>query len=567
MTLETLSPEVLATICSYSEVACLSVVSKRIRAVTLKFILRSLRVSFPGDRFEAISGFLKQAKNSLHVRTLVLDAEETDKATWQRLIEFLDGLTGLKSIECRENVALSLLTDWGQLPDCELFVRKFQMRGGLGREDYELDPKFRLLSASRLTSLECDVSVRDLERASKVLESDEEEEYSGEDEGSEGPDVRGMEWHQDMLMAQAESLHIAKVVAFLTSVVPNLKRLELTQNYLYGSIAIPTRHARRAKLVHLDLSCIGNPQHMLFKHLQTSTDFEVLESLLLPGISERTHERIFRNPMSLPRLKELEMYVPCGLVPYYGYPGYQAYDEEYVETSWSYIRTFLMNLPPLKKLKLIGGYNYVLGNCLEYHSTLERLTLHGAYDLVDLESTVGIDPKLLERIVQCESLTFLDIQVHRSRGDDGIWKILQQLRLETLILTMDCLVKRFDSTFENRKEVLECAATDAALVRSIYDIYDLEYLRVTTAFDGVQAFHTEDLNTVRAVLQELTGSFEVKRVEGRARVVEIALEQLPVDEDALKFDSEIMNVFESTWPSKGGSWKDDWHSLPLALDT
>ena len=103
------------------------------------------------------------------------------------------------------------------------------MRGGLQREDYQHDPKFRLLSASCLTALECEVGTRDLKRGSKVIDDEEEDEGEEEDdeedvvEGSDGGPDGGPddELEQDMLMAQAESLHLAKAVTFLTSVVPN----------------------------------------------------------------------------------------------------------------------------------------------------------------------------------------------------------------------------------------------------------------------------------------------------------------------------------------------------------
>ena len=558
MTLETLPPEVLSEICGYVDVMSLSFVSKRIRAVALKFILNKLKVSFPGDRFEGVSEFLRKSKNGRHVRALVLDAEESDQATWERLIEFLGCLTGLKSVECWEDIALSLLAVWEQL-QCELFVRGFQMRGGLQREDYQLDPKFRLLTASCLTSLECDVSMRDLERGSKVLNVDEDGENEGktEGEGEEEDEGADPELDQDILMAQAESRHIAKVVNFLTSVVPNLRRLDLTQNYWYGSIEIPKRQARRAKLVHLDLSGLGNPQPMLFRHLQKSTDFEVLESLSLPDVSALTCKWLEENPMSLPRLKELKMHVQQIHIQ----------DQEYSMDCCTYVENLLMNVPPLKKLKLVGDYNYVLGKCLEHHSTLESLTLHEKDDVLDVDFTTGIDLKLLEGILRCNNLSFLDIQVHQSRRKGRIWRMLQDSRLETLILTLDCQVERFDSTFDNRKEVLEFAAIDEALARSIYDTCGLEYLMVTSTSAGVQAFNTDDLNTVRAVLQELTGSYEVRRIEGRVHVVELAREMLPVDEDAIELDSDIMGVFRTIWPSKGGDWKDDWHSLPLVGDT
>ncbi|MCJ1392121.1 hypothetical protein MMC18_004988 [Xylographa bjoerkii] len=246
--------------------------------------------------------------------------------------------------------------------------------------------------------------------------------------------------------------------------------------------------------------------------------------------------------------------------------GYMRY-QGHVGDSLMRMKRFLRNVPPLKKLKLVGDYNYVLANCLEHHSTLESLTLHENDDVLDMDFATGIDLDILQGILRWENLTILDIQVHRSRGDGGIWRMLQDSRLETLILTLDCQVERFYSTFEISKEVLECAATDEALAISIYNICGLEYLMVTSTFTGVEAFNMDDSNTVKAVLQELTGSYEVTRVEGRVRVVEIAREMLPAAEDAIKFDSDIMDVFRSIWPSKGTNWRDDWHSLPLVVDT
>ncbi|MCJ1289637.1 hypothetical protein MMC34_001170 [Xylographa carneopallida] len=544
-----LPPEILDGICSYIDVTSLSFVSKRVRAVALKFILSRLKLSFPGDHFEAILGFLMQSNHGRHVRTLVLDAQETSKATWQHLIEFLRCLTGLKIIECREDTALSLLAVWDHRPPWELFVRGFQLRGRLQGEDYQLNPKFRLLAASCLTSLVCDVGMLDLKRGSTVIhgdEDEEDEENEGEEEGA------GDELDQDLLMAQAESLHIAKVVSFLTSVAPNLRRLDVTRNYWYGSIEIPKRRARRAKLVHFDFFDTINPQPLLFERLQKSIDFEALESLSLPYMSELTYEWLDDNPMSLSRLKELKMYIPMF--------------QEHAGDSWKHVENLLMNVPPLKKLQLVGKYTNIRGNCLEHHSTLETLTLHEKDDVLDMDFTTGIDLRLLKDILRWKNLTFLDIQVHRSRRDGRMWRMLQDSPLETLILTFESRPKWIDSTFENRKEALEYAAIDEALARSIYDVCGLERLVVRSTSTWFQAFATEDENTVRALLHELTGSYEVSRVEGRVHVVELARQRLPADDNAIKLDSEIMDVFRSIWPSKGGSWKDDWCSLPLVVD-
>ena len=171
MKFEKLPPELLGEVCGYldkSSCASVSFVSKRVRAVALQFILSDLNLSFPGSRFEATSRFLQQSDSSQHVRSLVLSNEQIDLATSQHLIEFLSSLTELKSIECWERTALSLLTVWDQLPQCELFVRGFRMSGSLGLKDYQLASKLELLSAPCLTCLECDVGVLDLPRASKL---------------------------------------------------------------------------------------------------------------------------------------------------------------------------------------------------------------------------------------------------------------------------------------------------------------------------------------------------------------------------------------------------------------
>ena len=114
--------------------------------------------------------------------------------------------------------------------------------------------------------------------------------------------------------------------------------------------------------------------------------------------------------MVLPRLKELKMYCQAGNMLY----------QEHTIFFQMCIEDLLTNLPPLNKLELVGDYKYALEDCLGHHSTLKSLTLHEKDDVLDVEYVTGIDSKLLEGILRCENLTFLDIQVHRSRGDGGI---------------------------------------------------------------------------------------------------------------------------------------------------
>lgn len=557
MTLETLPPELLAHIFSYVDVASLSFVSKRIRAVALKFILSSLKVHFPGDTFEAISGFLRHSNNSQHVRTLYLanTAEKVVPAAMRRLIEFLGRLTGLKSIACSERIALSLLAVRDSLPQCELLVRGFQLRECLGRKDYQLSPRFNLLTSSCLVSLECYVDMLDLPRGSKVLSYDEDEDDEEDEEGSsEGADP---ELDQDILMDQAESIHFAEVVNFLAGVVPNLKRLDLKRYYAYGSVEIPRQRARRAKLLHLDLTDAGNPQRMLLEGLKKATDFEVLETLFLPEISKFTHQWLDKNSMSLPRLKHLKMRVPLGYYVMGDQSGY-----EYTGNCWTYVENFLMNVPPLKKLELTGDYNHVLGACLEHHSTLESLTLRHTV-VPECKFAGGIELKLLRRILRYENLTFLDIQMRKS-GDDGIWKMLQDSRVETLMLTFTYLEQDYKPTGIDWRKLLECIAIDEALVRSIYEACGLEYLQLASVINGREMYLGDDPATVEVVLHELTGSFSATRVEGRVHIVEMPkLPHLVKKKNAIKLDSGFMDIFRSIWPSKGGDWADDWHSLPL----
>ena len=181
MALERLQPELQSEICSYIDVFNLSLVSKRLRAVALRFILSNLTVSFPGDRYEEISGLLGQSDNTKHVRHLILKVPGLSDATLKSLVEFLSQLTGLKSLECREDIALLLVPFLDRLPRCELFVSEFRIGGGIGLTDHDLASKLPLLSASSLTCLECDVAMRDLPRGTKVLDYDE----TGEDH--EGP--------------------------------------------------------------------------------------------------------------------------------------------------------------------------------------------------------------------------------------------------------------------------------------------------------------------------------------------------------------------------------------------
>jgi hypothetical protein len=553
MSLETLPPEILAYICNYIDPKSLSLVSKRIRAITLRYILRTLKVSFPGEKFDAILAFLKDSDNSQHVRTLTLDAQQSDQVAWQKLVDFLSHLTGLRSIECREDTALSLLKSWDQLPPCELSVIGFKFDKSLRGEDYELNPKFKLLTAPCLTSLDCCIGILDLERDINLLNEISNEDNE-EDEWAEGPDL---EPDQELIMALAESLQAAKVADFLTSVVPNLRRLDLRSSYGFGSNEVPNRPARKAKLKRLDVSSLQNPQTVLLERLQKIIDFEVLESLYLPNLSEITFDWFIKNPMSLPQLKELKFHKPRYAFPLSDGPDHDLRGAQ----------NMLMSIPPLRKLELTGDYHFFLNQCLEHHSTLESLALHenpGVPYYVDIS---GISPKLLKSILQLNNLAFLDIEVCRSRFHDGGLRMLQKLRLRTLILRLHHTAPSFNSTsYERHRAVLEYVATDEFLARSIYDTCGLEHLTITSTPLVFHEFNNDCMTTVKAVLQELARSYEVTTVEGRTNVVELKGNRSPFRNEALQLDSEIMQVFRSIWPSKGEDWRDDWHSLPLFID-
>ena len=564
MTLERLQPELLGEICSYIDVSSLSLVSKRLRAVALRRILSNLAVTFPGDRYEGISGLLRQSGNCKHVRHLVLKAWKSNDPIWERLTEFLRHLTGLKSLECHEDIALVLVPFLNQLPRCELFVSEFRLGGGTSLANH-LAPKLQMLAASCLTCLACDVAMRDLPRGTKVLDYDETEEDSGQSDQDEDGDseVSGedadLELDQDILMAQAECSHLIKAVNFLSSIAPNLKRLDLRQNYLHGSIDIPTRRAGRLKLTHLNLSGLEVLERPLLQQLQKITDFENLENLALARMQRTTLAWLDRHPIALPALKQLRMHID-------GCTRERCYGE-----SCKYLKRLLLNAPPLRKLEMTGDYNHVLGDCLERHSTLESLALHeriGSDSVID-----GIDLDLLKDILRLKSLTSLDIQTQPIR-DGTIWKKFHDSKVTMLKLTFEYRMtfeyrRRYHrSSIEDSRELLERAAVDEALARSIFEICGLEYLEVTNVLARSFAFWTADAesNTVKAVLEELAGSYRVTRAEGRIKVVNIGQKKTPIDEDAFMLDSEFMDAFRSLWPSRGGDWRDDWHSSPLIID-
>ena len=571
MALERLPPELLGEICSYIDVSSLSLVSKRLHAVALRFILSNLAVTFPGDRYEEISGLFRQSDNSKHVRHLVLKAWKSNDAIWERLIEFLGHLTGLKSLECREDTALLLVPFLNQLPRCELFVSEFRLGGGIGLANHHLTPKLQMLLASCLTCLECDVTMRDLPRGTKVLDYDETgEDHEGPDESldpvqsdqdedgdNEGSDEDAdPELDQGILMAQAECFHLIKAVNFLTSIAPNLKRLDLRQNYFYESIEIPTRRAGTLELTHLNLSGLEVLERPLLQKLQKVTDFENLEILALARMRRTTLAWLDRNPIALPALKQLRMHIASGCTR-----------ERCFGESCKYTERILLNFPPLKKLELTGDYNHVLGDCLERHSTLQSLALHEHRMVSDCSIIDGIDLDLLKDILRLKNLTSLDIQTRPIR-DDTIWKTFQDSRVTTLKLTFEYRRRYHHSLIEDSRELLERAAVDEALARSISEICRLEYLEVTNVFAGSLVFWTDDaeLNTEKAVLEELAGSYRVTRAEGRIKVVNVGQKKTPIDKDAFMLDCELMEAFRSLWPSKGGDWRDDWHSLPLVID-
>ena len=358
-------------------------------------------------------------------------------------------------------------------------------------------------------------------------------------------------------MADAESLHFTRVVKFLTTVVPNLKRLDLWRNYTHRSIEIPKRRAKRAKLTHLDLSGISYPQRILFENLQKAVDLEMLESLSVPCISDFTFKWVETNLMSLPRLKNLKM---------------EANPEDSMKYSCSSkllrknLGKLLMKVPSSKKLELFGEYHSFPHNCLEKHSTLESLTFDDNRCGFDPFFSTGIDLKLLERVLNHRKLTSLSIRVRQSKEAIRMWKMLQVSRVEPLILTLECRDWDFRKTQANSRALLKIAATDEALARSIYEVCGLEYLKFTSIAFKVDRLYGYEGSTVKAVVQELIGSYQVTRIEGRAHVVELPRKLQQIRDDDVKLDCGFMDIFRSIWPSQGGDWKDDWHSFPLVVD-
>ena len=571
MALERLQPELLGEICNYIDVSNLSLVSKRLRAVALRFILRNLAVTFPGNRYEEISGLLRQSDNRKYVRHLVLKTRKSNDAIEERLTEFLGHLTGLQSLECREDTAVLLVPFLNQLPRCKLFVSELRLGGGIGLANHHLAPKLQVLSASCLTCLECDVAMRDLPRGTKVLDYDEtgkdhkepgesldpvqsDQDEDGDSEGS-GEDA-DPELDQGILMAQAECFHLIKAVNFLTSVAPNLKRLDFRQNYLYGSIEIPTRRAGRLELTHLNLSGLEVLERPLLQKLQKITDFGNLEILALARMRRTTLAWLDGNPIALPALKQLRMHITSGCTR-----------ERCFGESCQYSERMLLNVPPLKKLELTGDYNHVLGDCLEHHSTLESLALHEHRMVSDDSIIDGVDLDLLKDILLLKNLTSLDIQTRPIR-EGKIWKMFENSRVLTLKLTFEYRRRYHQLLKEDSRELLERAAIDEALARSIFEICGLDYLEVTNVLAGSPVFLTDDvaLNTEKAVLEELAGSYRVTRAEGRIKVLNVDQKKTPIDKDAFMLDCELMEAFRSLWPSKGSDWRDDWHSLPLVID-
>lgn len=377
----------------------------------------------------------------------------------------------------------------------------------------------------------------------------------------------------ELMGFEARSFYLAKAVGFLISTLPNLTRLDLTENGRYGNTEEFRMPARRAELVRLELelASLHNPQPIFFKYLQMCIDFQRLETLSLPDLCSISKAWLDKRMASLLRLTELHI---CHLSQVNSRNGHN-----FGEFS-DYSTNILLPSMPLRRLTITGGYNYILWWFAIAHivqfadspakSPLERLYLHENYHPRRVGFRYGIEPSLLGAICHLKNLTFLDIEVHRSEEEFKIWRALQSLGLKTLKLMLDCTAQGDEQTFDNKSQVLKYAATDKALARSIYDVCGPELLTVTTTSARVAAFEFSESKTTQTVLRELTASsYRVRRVEDQVDVREMfpVLQTQPSTHEAyFDPDYEIIKVFRGIWPSQNESWKEDWHCFPISIN-
>lgn len=530
MALQALPTEILQEICSYNSSDSLSVTSKYIRSVALKFVLDTIRLTAIDQKFEAILKFIsKEPRNAYHIRKVILDSKYPANHLVRRLFTFLDSLKGLKAMQCSDQAATILRHKWEAFSRYEIAIDAFYLSEDLEHDSYGL---YSNLPLRHLTSLDVCVglmpggNISDDSEGSMMSETEEQIRYLGE------------------------------AVILITSVARNLKHLRLSHSWAREMTPIPLTAPYVASVLHLNLSCILSFDVQLLEVIGEATDLDKLESIALPMVPGLDFEWLCDVGLSFKQLKRLFLPLLC------------AYDWD--SSTVPSITRFLRSLPPLKELELFGDYHRIVStNVLNHHNTVESLILHDKPRKI-FPDIVSLQRNQFEQICQLRHLQKLRIKLPRLEEDSWrAWSLLRSLPLRHLILILDSAsYLRSASTSTDRTSqlmFLQHAALDESLARSIYEYLNLDVLEI----DMEHQDHKDFTKSVRQehsdygiVLAEIARSYKVTRVYGQ--VVALRTGTIRSNLEQPDHASELMADFRTLWPPRaGGDWRSDWSSKPF----
>jgi hypothetical protein len=269
-------------------------------------------------------------------------------------------------------------------------------------------------------------------------------------------------------------------------------------------------------------------------------------------------------------------------------------DEEFQ----SIVERFISDLNPLTILELSGTLHEELLHaiCQQHGSKMQRLVLRPYEDHYDM---AGPPLKLQSTHMQliarsCPRLSFLDVQIKRTRGDameTACYEALGTIEtLRTARIYLDCSNSTNSGNLNPDDQQLETAlgnsAVDEILARSIWDVIGdgskkqrLESLTVSSG--GGSAFRNSHPGDLMTIVSHLSRSYHISRDcdHDVATIVELTKEGREQADEGQReheqvmlekwgrqgFDEPSFKVFDRLWPFKesGKDWRDVWRSWPL----
>ena len=533
MAFDILPVEILDKIFGYSELDSISLVSKKMHSIATRTILSKMKINYPGEKFQQISSFVNRTQMNHLVRRLVLEISPAKDLA--ELLSFVASLPALRFLDCDIYVAHEIVQRRKETSRLELSVHGFVLCSDFSDKLKNSDAN--LLETNYITSIHCCVYLDDL--------------FEPEDNDMDDNEYMDSQVDYMQLREQADCRHMIKAVSFIADHCPHLRRLELRKDHNNSFVELPPcMTSTQLRLKSLHLVGLGKVEPMFFDALSKIIDFTCLECLTIPPQSPQSGAWLWQNVSLFRQLSQLrvevEPYLECG--------------------SYASTTDFMLSLPPLRQL---GMLHYPIESfpidILENHCILEDLILrplvpHGSPDRVaSVYSWTKMDFSLLGNLNSLDIILFT--LPHQAAE---LFKVLRQLRLDSLVLTLYFSTNDTEPPNDRATaELFRYIAIDDNLASWIYKFCMLEYLKVTFLPSCHLLPNEDESNAKDCILDELSGSYIVKKIEGHVRATKLVARSNAFERDNFRLFSDVMAIFHTIWPSKGGDWRDDWSSLPM----